>query len=260
MEQEQLRRVVESLLFITDQPLSAARLAQLSGVKDLEKIKSVLSQIKEDYQSRQSGVQIIEAAGGFQMGTRPEFSQWIRKLFHDRMTTRLSAAGLETLAIIAYRQPIARAEIEALRGVEVIASLETLLERRLIKVVGRKESVGRPLLYGTTQEFLRQFGLMSFDDLPKIEEIRAAAKEEAKGITIATEATEAFAVKCEEVVEAGSRPIPIDIRTGQSSQAGRNHNGSKTETEAKEAKEATEATEAKEITAATEATEERIHK
>lgn len=171
MEQDELRKVLETLLFITDRPLSVGNLCQLSGVKDAELVGGILAQIKSGYQEKHGGIQVLETAGGFQMGTMPEYSQWVRKLFHDKMVARLSAAGLETLAIIAYKQPITRAEIEALRGVEVIASLETLLERRLIKVVGRKETVGRPLLYGTSMEFLRQFGLRSLEELPRLESL-----------------------------------------------------------------------------------------
>lgn len=174
MEQEELRKVVETLLFITDRPLSVDNLCRFSGVKDAERVSGILAQIKAEYNEKSGGIQILETAGGFQMGTMPEYSQWVRKLFNDKMVARLSAAGLENLAIIAYKQPITRAEIEALRGVEVIASLETLLERRLIKVVGRKETVGRPLLYGTSMEFLRQFGLKSLEELPALENMVSA--------------------------------------------------------------------------------------
>lgn len=170
MEQEELQKVVETLLFITDQPLSLGRLGQITGVKDADLIKETVAGLQKHYGERNCGIQILEAGGGFQMATKPEFSSWIRKLFHDKLAARLSAAGLETLAIISYKQPITRAEIETIRGVEVIGPLETLLERRLIKVVGRKETVGRPLLYGTTTEFLRQFGINDISDLPIFED------------------------------------------------------------------------------------------
>jgi hypothetical protein len=116
-------------------------------------------------------VRVLNVAEGWQMATRAEHGAAIRNLYQDRTTFRLSTAALETLAIVAYRQPLTRAEIEEIRGVEVIAALETLLERRLLKVVGRKEAIGRPLLYGTTQEFLRQFGLASLENLPALDSL-----------------------------------------------------------------------------------------
>ncbi|OGS26925.1 MAG: SMC-Scp complex subunit ScpB, partial [Elusimicrobia bacterium RIFCSPHIGHO2_02_FULL_61_10] len=114
-------------------------------------------------------LQVMQVAGGWQLATRPEYGLWVRKLYQNKMTVRLTQAALETLCIIAYKQPLTRAEIEAIRGVEVIGPLETLTQRRLITVVGRRESIGRPILYGTTSEFLRQFGLNSLDDMPKLE-------------------------------------------------------------------------------------------
>src|SRR5207253_6382585 len=109
--------------------------------------------------------------GGWQFSSRPEFGPWIRKLFKDRLTYRLSSSAMETLSIIAYKQPITRSEIEEIRGVEVTAVLETLLERRLVRIAGRKETVGRPLLYATTPDFLRAFGLKRLEDLPSIESL-----------------------------------------------------------------------------------------
>jgi segregation and condensation protein B len=112
---------------------------------------------------------VIGVAGGFQIATRSEMAPWIRKLYKERLTVRLSSSALETLAIIAYKQPITRSEIEQIRGVEASGVMETLLERRLVKVVGRKETIGRPLLYGTTTEFLRQFGLKHLSELPDLQ-------------------------------------------------------------------------------------------
>ncbi len=165
MDEIEIKKVVETLLFISDQPLPLERISQIINLKE-NKIQKAIEILKEDYKGRT--FQIMNIAGGYQMATRQEYSLWIRRLYNNRMTVRLSAAALETLSIIAYKQPITRAEVEVIRGVEVIGPLETLLERRLITTVGRKESVGRPLLYGTTKEFLRQFGLNSLDNLPDI--------------------------------------------------------------------------------------------
>lgn len=169
MEESELKQAVETLLFITDQPLKLERLAAAVGVKDVEVVASAVAELQREYDERGSGVQIIEIAEGWQMATRSDLAKHVRRLYAERMTMRLSTAALETLSIIAYKQPLTRAEVEMIRGVEVIAALETLLEKDLIQVVGRKESVGRPLLYGTTAEFLRHFGLRSTADLPPID-------------------------------------------------------------------------------------------
>jgi segregation and condensation protein B len=164
-----LRRALEGLLFITDRPLSAAELGKLVGVRDQDKIIGTVEELKRDLEAKNAGYRLIAVAEGWQMATRPELAPYLRKLFADRATMRLSTAAQETLSIIAYRQPLTRAEIEEIRGVEVIAALETLLEKGLTKVVGRKETVGRPLMYGTTPEFLRHFGLRSLEDLPPLD-------------------------------------------------------------------------------------------
>ena len=171
MEDAELKKVIETMLFITDHPLPVERLAQLCEIKDAERVKNAVAELKNDFDAGGSALQLMQIAGGWQMATRPENSIWVRKLYHNKMTVRLSQAALETLCIIAYRQPMTRAEIESIRGVEVIGPLDTLTERKLITVVGRRESVGRPILYGTTGEFLRQFGLNSLDDLPKLEDM-----------------------------------------------------------------------------------------
>ena len=165
---EELRAVLETLLFITDHPLSLAEIAKIAGVKP-EEAEPVLKAIQQDFEQAGRPEQVLEVAEGYQMATRQKFAAYVRKLYTDRLSFRLSQAALETLSIIAYKQPITRAEIEELRGVEVIAALETLLEKRLVKVAGRKEVVGRPLLYGTTLEFLRHFGLKSLEELPNLD-------------------------------------------------------------------------------------------
>ncbi len=171
MEQDELKKILEALLFITDQPITVERLAKVTEIAEKDRIRAAVAELQTAYLEGGRAIQIVEVAGGYQMSTKPEFGRYVRKLYNERMTSRLSVAAMETLAIIAYRQPITRAEVETIRGVEVIAPLETILERGLVKVVGRKETVGRPLLYGTTEEFLRVFGLNSLDDLPKLESL-----------------------------------------------------------------------------------------
>jgi segregation and condensation protein B len=169
MEDAELKKVLETLLFITDAPLPVSRIAQLCEIRNKERIEGALQELRKTYDDEGRTLQVMQVAGGWQLATRPEYGLWVRKLFHNKMTVRLTQAALETLCIIAYKQPLTRAEIEAIRGVEVIGPLETLTQRKLITVVGRRESIGRPILYGTTSEFLRQFGLNSLDDLPKLE-------------------------------------------------------------------------------------------
>jgi segregation and condensation protein B len=169
-----LRRALEGLLFITDRPLSAAELGKLVGVRDQDKIIGTVEELRRDLEAKNAGYRLIAVAEGWQMATRPELAPYMRKLFADRATMRLSTAAQETLSIISYKQPLTRAEIEDIRGVEVIAALETLLEKGLTKVVGRKETVGRPLMYGTTSEFLRHFGLRSLEDLPPLDNFTPA--------------------------------------------------------------------------------------
>ncbi len=165
-----LAGIIETLLFITDRPLSLKRIGELAKEKNASKIESAIRELEESLVNRNSSLRIFEIAGGFQMATRPEYAAIVRKLFADKMTLKLSKAAHETLSIIAYRQPLTRAEIETIRGVDVIAALETLLEKKLIRVAGRKETIGRPLMYETTLEFLKHFGLKNLEELPSIEQ------------------------------------------------------------------------------------------
>ncbi len=169
MEDAELKKILETLLFITDAPLPVSRIAQLCEIKNKERLEGALQELRKSYDDEGRTLQVMQVAGGWQLATRPEYGIWVRKLYNNKMTVRLTQAALETLCIIAYKQPLTRAEIEAIRGVEVIGPLETLSQRKLITVVGRRETIGRPILYGTTSEFLRQFGLNSLDALPKLE-------------------------------------------------------------------------------------------
>ena len=170
MEQQDARRIMEALLFITDQPVPLKSFETLFDKEfSAEDLRKMAEEIAFDYQGRASALELREVAGGWQFSSRSEFAPWIRKLFKDRLTYRLSNSAMETLSIVAYKQPISRSEIEEIRGVEVSAVLDTLVERRLIKIVGRKETVGRPILYGSTPEFLKSFGLKSLADLPSID-------------------------------------------------------------------------------------------
>src|SRR5579864_1676184 len=170
MEPNDIKKILEALLFITEQPISLKMLESLFDPPvPREELQGLLTALSEEYEQRGSALEVREIAGGWQFSSRPEFAPWIRKLFKDRLTYRLSTSAMETLSIVAYKQPITRSEIEEIRGVEVSAVLDTLAERRLVRIAGRKETVGRPLLYSTTPDFLKAFSLKGLDGLPSLD-------------------------------------------------------------------------------------------
>ena len=168
MEQSEAKRIIEALLFVFGQPLSLKRISEI--ITDLEpaQIRELIQTLNTEYTTSNRAFHVQEVAGGYQLVSDQSLATWIKRALQTAKPDSVSVAALETLAIIAYRQPITKAEIEAVRGVDVTASLETLIERRFARVAGRKESPGRPFLYGTTSEFLRHFGLKSLETLPSI--------------------------------------------------------------------------------------------
>ena len=171
---DHLKPIVEALIFASPEPLTPKALYKLLDGEPSEDVDAALASLRADYE-RPGGLQIVEVAGGYQIVTRTELHEWVRKLFHERTTQKLSVQALETLAVIAYKQPVTAAEIAEIRGVTSSGGvLSTLVERRLIKAVGRKHVVGRPFMYATTREFLERFGLSDLGDLPKVEELSDA--------------------------------------------------------------------------------------
>ena len=169
----EVKAVVEALIFASPEPMTARALCRMIAEEPKEDVLAALEGLKADYENR-PGLQLVEVAGGFQIVTRPDLHEWVRRLFHERSTQKLTVQGLETLAVIAYKQPITALEITEIRGVNTSGVLSTLLERHLIKIVGRKNVVGRPFLYATTKEFLIRFGLKDLTDLPRIEDMAEA--------------------------------------------------------------------------------------
>lgn len=163
----EIKPQVEALLFVAEEPLPPKKIAELVGV-DTKQVRRVLEELQKEYAKSDHGLQIVEIANGFQFSTKPEMAAVVEKMFTGEKSYTLTQAALETLAIIAYRQPVTRVDIEAIRGVKVGAVLETLQKRRLIRSVGRKDAPGRPVLYGTTKEFLRYFGLKDLSELQKL--------------------------------------------------------------------------------------------
>jgi segregation and condensation protein B len=174
----EVRAIVEALVFAMPQPLTARELGRVLGGVPKEDWQTALEELKADYARDERGLQLIEVAGGWQITTRPEYNDWVRELLDPKTPTRLSIQALETLAVIAYRQPATLPEIIELRGVRSQGVVKTLLEKRLIRITGRKEVVGRPMLYGTTKQFLLHFGLKDLDELPQIEEFAEVLGEE----------------------------------------------------------------------------------
>jgi segregation and condensation protein B len=197
-----LSRVIEALLFSAQKPLSVRELTEAIRGADAEnefsaneftrvreaEVAAALEQLKIEYIEQQRAFQLNEKAEGWQLASDPKYAQWVRQLFPAPKPARLSAPALETLAIIAYRQPITRADVEAVRGVNIDGVLQTLMERGLVKIAGRAEIPGRPLLYETTQFFLDHFGLRNLDELPNVEELRTRHLPKARVPTGAGEA------------------------------------------------------------------------
>ncbi len=171
LSSEEVKRIVEAMLFASPTPLPAKRMAKVIDGADVRAVRKAVEQLKAEYDEEGRSFQVQEIAEGYQIRTRPEYGEWVQELKRERDESRLSGAALETLAIVAYKQPVTRADIAAIRGVESDEVIRSLARRGLIKVVGRKEEPGRPLLYGTTPFFLEQFGIRSINDLPKLEEI-----------------------------------------------------------------------------------------
>ena len=169
----ELKAILEALIFASPDPLTPKAIYRLLESEPKEDIQAALEELKADYE-RPGGLQLVEVAGGYQIVTRPDLHEWVRRLFHERSTQKLSVQALETLAVIAYRQPITALEIAEIRGVNTSGVLNTLLERHLIKIAGRKQVVGRPFMYATTKEFLIRFGLNELSDLPKVEDMAEA--------------------------------------------------------------------------------------
>src|ERR1044071_9314183 len=167
------RAAGEALIFASPEPITPKRLCRLLSEEPKEDVLAAVESLKADYENR-PGLQMVEVAGGYQIVTRPELNDWVRRLFHEQSASKLTVAGLETLAVIAYKQPITALEIGEIRGVNTSGVLSTLLERYLIKIAGRKNVVGRPFVYATTKEFLIRFGLKDLSDLPKIEDMAEA--------------------------------------------------------------------------------------
>ena len=177
---DDIKNIIESLLFVAEEPLTIDRFKNIISGAETKEVREALEELKADYKTRQGGFFLNQVAGGYQIRTRPEYMEWIKRLLQPK-PMRLSKAALETLAIIAYKQPVIRSDVEHIRGVDCGGVLRVLLERKFIRVLGRKEIAGRPLIYATTKRFLEVFDLKNLKDLPtpkEIEEFGSALSED----------------------------------------------------------------------------------
>ncbi|OIO33092.1 MAG: SMC-Scp complex subunit ScpB [Candidatus Omnitrophica bacterium CG1_02_40_15] len=177
MDKAQIKNIIEAMLFVSDKPLFLSEIKIVLEGPDANEIKDVIAELASEFETHGRALRIKEIAGGYQIVTDPVLASWLKKLYKTAGADRLSGPSLETLAIIAYKQPATKPEIEAIRGVNVDGVLKTLIEKNLVKIMGRRETVGRPIIYGTTQEFLQYFGLNSLDELPKLEEFNFTEKD-----------------------------------------------------------------------------------
>jgi segregation and condensation protein B len=177
----EIKSAIESIIFISEGPIPIADIQNVIEGLDLETIKLTVEELKKEYDQRNSGIKIVEVAGGYQMVTSPYYSTFIKKFYKIKHAEKLSMPALETLSIIAYKQPSTKVEIESIRGVNVDGVIKNLVEKGLIRIVGRKEVIGRPFVYGTSRSFLEYFGLNSLDELPDMEDFVQALQEKEAG-------------------------------------------------------------------------------
>jgi segregation and condensation protein B len=221
----ELKQIIEALLFSAERPLSPKEIrAIFAEATDEEnpgvpepfrnvreaQIVATLDELKAECELQQRSYQLVEIAGGWRLVTRAEYAPWLKKLLDEARPHRLSPPSLETLAIIALRQPISRADIAAIRGVEVDGVVKTLLERDLITIVGKSEAPGRPMLYGTTQKFLEHFGLRDIDDMPKAAELRL----QAAALKTAEQKVEEAQAKATDAAGSGTDAVEVETQAG----------------------------------------------
>lgn len=172
MEDRDLKSAIEALLFVSSNPLSLDKLKGIFEEVTQEQVELQLQAIRQEYEDRNAGFMLVEVAGGYQLATTPENASWIRKFKSVKVSSKLSKPALETLAIVAYKQPITRTEVELIRGVNIGGIMRNLMERRLVKIVGKKDIPGKPMMYGTSLEFLQYFGLKDLSALPTLKEFQ----------------------------------------------------------------------------------------
>lgn len=206
------KQILEALLFASDAPIGLATLVDVLAGPGPEDVRAMLDQLSVELQEGGRGVALVEIAGGYQLLSRRECAPWIEKLLRSRRKVRLSRAGLETLAIVAYKQPITKSEIDGIRGVDSSGSLHTLLERNLVRIAGRSKGVGRPLLYATSAEFLQYMGINELGDLPELKELGGILEERERAQMEMTDA-DAAAVAGPPAADADAAEAAVEAGT-----------------------------------------------
>ncbi len=171
MDTSQAKSIIEAVIFAANEPVSVEQLARLLDELDGDTVAQLIYELQKEYDATGRSFQIVEIANGFQICTRNQYADWIRRFYTTELSSRLTVSALEALAIIAYKQPVTRAEVEEVRGVNSDSVIRTLSERNLVKIIGRKQAPGRPMIYGTTTDFLMHFGLRDLSELPSVDEI-----------------------------------------------------------------------------------------
>lgn len=221
MDQDQQRRIVEGVVLGSPDPIPPSRIAELIPRCNPSKVRALVKELNDEYVEQRRAFEIWEIAGGYQLRTLPEYSPYLKQIQKSR-PLRLSQAALETLSVIAYRQPVTRAEVEHVRGVDAGAVLRSLLERRLIKIAGHREVPGRPIVYGTGRRFLEVFGLAKLGDLPALRDLAELAVDEASGEVVRVSPSEsegADAEAGEESIVAGEDESPSEVTAAVSPSA-----------------------------------------
>lgn len=178
MDDKEIKAIIEALIFVSGEPITLNRIRDVIEGVDKKTLERLASELKDEFNKEYRGLQLVEIANGYQLTTRSEYANWIKKLNKIKVSTKLSKPAMETLAIIAYKQPIIKPEVEKIRGVDSGGVIKTLLERKLIKIIGRMDILGKPMMYGTTSEFLQYFGLKDLTDLPTLREFQELKEEE----------------------------------------------------------------------------------
>lgn len=209
---DDVKNIIESLLFAADEPLTIDRLKKIITDAQPQELREALDELEADYEARQGGFYLKEVAGGYQIRTRPDYKDYIKRLLQPR-PQRLSKAALETLAIIAYKQPVIRSDVEHIRGVDCGGVLRVLLERQFIRVLGRKDIPGRPLIYATTKRFLEVFDLKNLKDLPTPKEIEEFGRELSEEVDETDREAEPDEILGEETEETAASSMPVESET-----------------------------------------------
>jgi segregation and condensation protein B len=217
IDTRELKAILEAVLFVSPEPVPIARLMSIVGTVSKAEVVQALEILRHDLDQHGRGIQLVQVAGGYRLVTKQEYGPWLKRMEKAKATQKLSRSALESLAIIAYKQPLVRAEIEEIRGVETSGVLRTLCERKLVRIVGRKDVPGRPIMYGTTKFFLEHFGLQDLSQLPPLREFKELGESEQALLPIEDESPEG--VESSELSYSGELPITSDLAEGETKMA-----------------------------------------